>query len=101
MEGDARGMCPGGAMRDARGHVRALFYCVPLGRVAGVPVRAHVSWFIWPIGILLAMARSEGGWSGLGLGIAVLLIVVASLLCHEFAHVLAARHCGIGTAQVL
>ncbi|MDF2977073.1 MAG: site-2 protease family protein [Actinomycetospora sp.] len=77
---------------------------VRLGRVAGVPVAAH--WSVLGIVVLIAVvtARSElpvlapgHGAAAYGVaGLAVALLLMASLLVHETAHAVVARARGLG-----
>ena len=76
---------------------------VPLGRIAGVTVSAH--WSVLGIVALIAvvMARVElpllapghGATAYAVAGLAVALVLMASLLAHEVAHALVARRNGV------
>jgi Zn-dependent protease len=72
-----------------------------LFRLVGVPVQVHTTWLVFPCGFLLLGFCLSAGWTGLILGILLLSLLLASLLTHEFAHVLAAKHCGCNTRRVL
>jgi Zn-dependent protease len=78
--------------------LRRLWSFLPLFRVAGVPVRLHTTWFLFPGGLLLL-----GGleWHGIWFGFGFLGALLVSMLTHEFAHVFAARRYGCNTNRVL
>ena len=73
----------------------------PIGTFFGVPTRVHIS-----MALLAAYAVFEGmtgfanPWLGAALSLAGLVIVFASVLLHEFGHVLMARRFGIHTRSV-
>jgi len=77
---------------------------LPLGRVLGIPVRLHTSWFA---GLLLFAAFSHQVWAPRLTGPAAVLLSVAftvaffaCVLAHELAHALAARVLGVATAEI-
>jgi|GEM_PF-2353844 len=70
-------------------------------RLAGVPVQFHVTWFLYPAGFLIWLFFDcDRPWT-LYCVLLLLLGISVSELTHEFAHVLAARRCGINTRRVL
>jgi Zn-dependent protease len=75
------------------------FRSVLLFRLFGVPVRMHTTWLLFPGCQFAALAGVET----LGVGTALTLAVgfFASLLAHEFAHVLVARGFGYQTRSVM
>ncbi len=67
-----------------------------LGKVTGIPIRAH--WTIVVIAVLFGFYLAQPlGW--LAAGIAMLAFFV-SILLHELAHALAARRYGVGTESI-
>lgn len=77
---------------------------VDIGRVAGIPIRLHVSWFA---AVPLLTGASIDLWApeATGLAAAALsltfsLAFFGSVLAHELAHALAARVLGVHTADV-
>lgn len=75
-------------------------WSIRLGRVGETQVRVHttlillVAWYAW------------GGWQDAGPSgavdqIAFLTLLFLSILLHEFGHIFAARHFGIGTPDIL
>lgn len=75
-------------------------WSIRLGRVGETQVRVHttllifLAWFAW-------VGWREAGSSGAIDQLAFLVLVFLSILLHEFGHIFAARHYGIGTPDVL
>jgi Zn-dependent protease len=79
-----------------------------IGRVFGIPIRAHYSWlpviplYVWAIADSLLPRQAPGlrpleYWS---LGLLTTLLLFASVLAHELAHALMARAEGLGTGEI-
>ena len=83
------------------GKLRWLWRSIHLCRISGVPVQIHTTSFVFPWGVTLWSGWMADRWQGLGLMLAVMLIVQVSFLIHEFPHVLTARHFGCETRRVL
>lgn len=70
-----------------------------LGKVAGIDVRIHVTFFL-----LLAfygwIHGQEGGWPAAWAGMGFILLLFLCVLLHEFGHALAARAFGIHTPDI-
>jgi Zn-dependent protease len=70
-----------------------------LGRVAGIEVRIHATFFL-----LLAfygfLHFEQGGWDAARSGMAFILLLFLCVLLHEFGHALAARAFGIHTPDI-
>lgn len=77
-----------------------LAWQLPLGRLPGVPLSAHWSFFC-----LLAWEFSRGwrraGWSGGWLFVGFTLLLFACVVLHELGHVAAARLLGIRTRGIV
>jgi Zn-dependent protease len=76
---------------------------VRIGRVAGIPLVIHVSWFVGLAVIVLAARALWEPVSGLGayaLSLAFGLAFFSSVVAHELAHALSARMLGIPTADI-
>jgi Zn-dependent protease/CBS domain-containing protein len=79
-----------------------------LGRVLGVPVRAHYSWlpvflfYAWAISsaYLPNQVRGLEPWKYWVLGFLTTILLFVSVLAHELAHSLMARVEGIGTSNI-
>ena len=79
-----------------------------LGRVLGIPIRAHYSWlpvfpiYAWVISSALLPRNAPGRpeWEYWALGILTTTLLFASVLAHELAHSLMARAEGIGTGGI-
>src|SRR5947207_2975236 len=80
----------------------------PIGRIFGIPIRAHYSWlpviplYAWAIAGGLLPREAPGlrpieYWS---LGLLTTLLLFASVLAHELAHAVMARAEGLGTGQI-
>jgi Zn-dependent protease len=67
--------------------------------LAGVPVRLHVT-FLLLLVWLAALFWMRAGPSAAAEGVLFILLLFASVVLHEFGHVLAARRYGIATADV-
>ena len=80
----------------------------PLGRIAGVEVRLHWTWWIAAVLITLGLAGGVlpdevGGLSSgayVAMGLVTALLFFASLLLHELGHALQARRDGIPTRGI-
>ncbi len=67
-----------------------------LGRYAGIPVRAH-----WSMALIAAFFGANlGAAFGVVPGIIATVAFFASILAHEFAHALVARHYGVQTESI-
>jgi Zn-dependent protease len=81
--------------------LRYLWRSITVGRMFGVPVQIHTTWFVFPCGPLIWACLQDAEIAS-SICIALLLtLLLFSFLAHEFAHVLAARHCGCVTRRVL
>lgn len=72
---------------------------IPLGRLAGVPIRAHWTWPLVTLAVAGALAdiyrRGPGGDAAWPAAVGVALLLSGSLLAHELAHALVARRLGM------
>lgn len=79
-----------------------------IGRVLGVPVAVHYTWFIaiWIAAWSLAGSYYPGRAPGFDrttywiMGLASAVLLFASVLVHEFGHALTARHFGLRTRSI-
>ena len=67
-------------------------HSVPLGRLAGIPVRLHWTFFILPVFVVLVDWRAGG--HAVASGLVWLVALFASVVVHEVAHCLVARRRG-------
>ena len=81
--------------------VRSLWRSVTLCRLFGVPVQMHTATVFYPIGFFLWAGWNGGGRMDFWVTLLLLAVFWFSLLVHEFAHILAARCCGIGTERMV
>ena len=78
------------------------------GRVMGIPLKVHVSWFLVFALVAWSMAHSYSpglfsqrpSWEYWGLGIIAALLLFASVLVHELGHCMVARRYRIPIAQI-
>ncbi len=81
---------------------------IPIGRLAGLEIRIHVSWAI----ILAILVVSVGAQIGLadpgssmvvrwGIGVVVAILFLASAMAHELGHAAVARRRGVPTDSVV
>lgn len=77
----------------------------PIGRLCGIRLDVHASWF--PIYALVAAAIANAapigtlGWAGAyGVGAAAALVLFVSVVIHELAHALVARRFGVQTSSI-
>ena len=79
-----------------------------LGRVLGIPIRAHYSWlpvfplYAWAISSTLLPRTAQGlaAWQYWTLGFVTTALMFGSVLAHELAHSVMARAEGLGTGGV-
>jgi Zn-dependent protease/CBS domain-containing protein len=79
-----------------------------LGRVLGIPIRAHYSWlpvfpfYAWAIasGLLPREAPGRSSYEYWTLGLLTTMLLFVSVLAHELAHALMARAEGLGTGNI-
>lgn len=79
-----------------------------IGRVYGIPLRVHVSWFLvfalvtWTLASYYfpAVLSHRPPWEYWGLGVAAALLLFASVLVHELGHCLVALRYRIPIAQI-
>ena len=73
---------------------------LPLGRILGIEVRVHVTFFaLLALLAVIDLVRS-GSPRGAGIGLAAILALFVCVLLHEFGHALAARRYGIPTRSI-
>ena len=67
-----------------------------LGRIAGIPIQLH--WTVALVGVLLGSGLARP--LGIGAAAAGVVLFLASILAHELAHALVARHFEVGTQSI-
>jgi stage IV sporulation protein FB len=75
-------------------------WSIPIGWVKGTVVRLHFTFILFLAWIGVALFAQGGMQAALG-GIGFLLLLFLCVVLHEFGHILAARHFGIHTPEVL
>jgi Zn-dependent protease len=96
-EGDRSNRTPGAAGRPApvRGHGNS----VPIGRIAGIPIRMH-----WTFPLLIGLVVFVDWGSGpraVASGVAWIILLFACVVVHEISHCLVARRRGVGVLGIL
>ena len=84
----------------AMNHIREFPMKLKLGRLAGIGIYVHWSFWILPVWILLSTVRDGRGWAA---GLSAVIFVFAIFGCvvlHELGHALMARHYRIGTRDI-
>ncbi len=79
-----------------------------IGRIFGIPLRIHISWFLVFALVVWSMARyyfpvvlsQRPPWEYWGLGVMAALLLFASVLVHELGHCLVALRYRIPIAQI-
>ena len=74
-------------------------WAIPLGRVAGIEVRIHLTFVLFLVWIAFTHYL-RGGMPAALSGLVFLLLLFGSVLLHEFGHALAARRYGIPTPDI-
>lgn len=70
-----------------------------LGRVAGIPLRVHSSFFL-VLALYSALAFAAGGLAAIPLTLATMGALFASVVLHELGHALTGRRFGVSTAHI-
>jgi len=84
-----------------KGIARLVWKPFTVCQLAGVPVQFHFTWLIFPAGFLFwLLIDYDKPWT-VYCALLLLISLFVSELTHEFAHVFAARRCGINTRRVL
>ncbi len=75
-------------------------WSMPIGRVGGTAIRLHFTFFLLLLWLGVALFI-EGGAAAAAGGIAFLILLFLCVILHEFGHILAARHFGIKTPEIV
>jgi len=75
-------------------------WSIPAGRIFGVQVRVHLTFFILLLFVWLTEAL-QTGWIGVARGFALVAIVFGSVVVHELAHALVALRNGINVRAIM
>jgi len=74
-------------------------WAIRLGRIAGIEVRIHLTFFLL-LAWLGLMDYQDGGPAAAVHGLVLICLVFLCVLLHEFGHAMAARHYGIRTPDI-
>ena len=76
-------------------------WSLKLGRIAGIPIRVHLTFVLFLAWFVMAFSLRGLGPSATLAGVLLVLCVFASILVHELGHALVARRFGVGTREIL
>ncbi len=71
-----------------------------LGRVAGIDIQIHVTFFLLLLWVALLYWQQNGDIYQVIQGVGFIVALFACVILHEFGHALTARHYGIGTRSI-
>jgi Zn-dependent protease/CBS domain-containing protein len=74
-------------------------WSLTIGRIAGVAVRVHVTFWLLLLWIGISAGRVGGAWAALE-SLVFIVLLFACVTAHEFGHILVARRFGISTREV-
>jgi Zn-dependent protease len=74
-------------------------WSLTVGRIAGVAIRIHVTFWLLLLWIGVSAAR-QGGWPAALESVVFIALLFACVTAHEFGHILVARRYGIATREV-
>ena len=77
-----------------------MFNSWEMGRVSGIKLRVHWTFFLLPIWIYLASIFAGNGFAAAATSVLFVLAIFGCVLLHELGHALAARQFGIGTRDI-
>src|SRR6478672_6155831 len=72
-----------------------------LGKIAGIPIRMHLTLVLLLGWITLSYATAGASVRATGLGVVLVLAIFAIIVVHELAHALVARHYGVATRDIM
>lgn len=75
-------------------------WSVSIGRIGGTAIRLHFTFLLF-LGWIAAVYYLQGGVGAAVGGVVFLLLLFLCVVLHEFGHILAARHFGIATPEVV
>jgi Zn-dependent protease/CBS domain-containing protein len=72
-----------------------------IGRLAGIPIRMHLTLVILLAWIAISYALGGAGLGATAIGVLLVLTIFAVIVVHELGHALVARHYGIDTRDIM
>ncbi len=87
------------AATPARGAPKKGSRSLSLGRIAGIPVRVH--WTFWLLIPLVVLAYVGRGWHAVVGGLAWVVVLFVCVTLHEISHCLVARRLGVEVMDIL
>jgi Zn-dependent protease/predicted transcriptional regulator len=82
-------------------HGRRSWWTWSLGRIAGIPIRMHLTLLILLAWIAGSYMFAGAGWTATALGLFLVLTIFVIIVVHELGHALVARHFGIATRDIM
>jgi stage IV sporulation protein FB len=77
-----------------------LGWSLPLGRIAGTAIRLHLTFLLFLLW-LAAIGYAQAGPAGAAGSVSFIVLLFLCVTLHEFGHILAARHFGVHTPEIL
>jgi Zn-dependent protease/CBS domain-containing protein len=80
---------------------RSSWWTWNVGKLAGIPIRVHLTLVLLLLWIAVAYALSGANWSMTALGVFLVMAIFATIVIHELGHALVARKFGYKTRDIL
>lgn len=76
---------------------------IKVGRLMGVPVQIHITWFagFFLLTYIIAQSLYISLLSSIAIGSLIVALLYACIIAHECAHAFAARRCGVKTSAII
>jgi Zn-dependent protease len=78
---------------------RLAFHCLRIGRVFGIDIRIH--WSFWAIPVLFAISMAPLGWKRAAVSVGLLFVFYGCVVLHEYGHALTARLFRVKTRDII
>jgi Zn-dependent protease/CBS domain-containing protein len=76
-------------------------WSLPAGRIFGVEIRVHLTFFFLLLFVWLTESASHGGANAVPRGLALVAIIFGCVVVHELGHALASLHAGIPAKTII
>jgi len=75
-------------------------WSIPAGRIFGVSIRIHLTFFFLLIFVWMTESLVKGG-AGVARGLALVAMIFGSVILHELGHALVALHSGVPVRSII